>query len=143
MVLVGDHDADERGSGELITHPVGAGAARNPGRFARKAHPLQVVVERPLARRQCVGLRVHGGGGGGGVAAPDIKRIGNVHDLFCLFGEPQNQLEVLTAVVFRPLAAAGGLKQAPGECRQMGNVVAAPQIVRLKIRLEVVIHQML
>ena len=77
------------------------------------------------------------------MAAPDIKRIGNVHDLFCLFGEPQNQLEILAAVVFRPLSAAGGLEQTPGKGSQMGNVVAAPQIVRLKIRLEMVVHQML
>ena len=143
MVLVGDHDADEGGAGELIADPIGAGAARNARRLARKAHPFQVVVDGPLARRQRVGLGIHGGGGGGGMAAPDIERIGDVHDLFGFFGEPQNQLEVLAAVVLRPLSAAGGLEQPPGKGGQMGDVVAAPQVVRLKVRLEVVVHQML
>ena len=143
MILVGNHDADEGGADQFISHPVGAGTARDAGCLTRKAHPLQVVVEGPLARRQCIGLCVHGGGGGGGVTAPDVKGIGDVHNLFGFFGKAQNQLEVLAAVVLRPLSAAGSLKQAPGEGCQVGDVVAAPQIVRLKIRLEVVVHQML
>ena len=143
VVLIRDKHADKGRAGEGVLHPVGAGAALDALRRSFQAHPREVVVDGLFPRRQGVGFGRYSAGGAARVAAPDIKHIGDVGHLFRALGEAQDELKVLAAVVLAALAAARPLKEGPGKSGQVGDVVAAPQIVRLKIGLEVIVHQML
>ena len=76
------------------------------------------------------------------MAPPDIQHLFDMLDAACFFCQPQNQLMVLRTVKFRVFRRACLLQQRPGKHRQMGDVVAPAQIIRRKIRLEVVAAQL-
>ena len=141
MVLVGDQHADKRVRGQFVPQLKRAGRAGHRPRTAGQAHALQVGVDRPLPRRNGVGLGLHARGGRPGVAAPDIENFLDVLDAARLLGQAQQQVMVLRAVKGGVLIRPGRLEQRAGENGQMGDVVVAAQIVGRKIRLEMVAAQ--
>ena len=141
MVLAGDEHADQRVAGKGVVHLIGPGATGNGLHRARQAYPVQMGLHRPAARRQGVGLgldalavepawlRQYTAPGG---CAPPFwhARSG------AAAGHSPGRRRRPGRGRRPPRPAAGG------KGRQMGDVVAAPQIVRGEIRFEVIVHQM-
>ena len=59
-----------------------------------------------------------------------------------LFGQAQHQVMVLCTIVLTGFICTGTVQQCAGEHRQMGDEVDPAQIVRCKIRLEVIPAQL-
>ena len=134
MVLVGDQNADLGLTFHLPPHPVGAGE-QAVGNFALLAGAGQVVRQGPLGRRGHIGLGVGAPRGGPGVNPPVVQHLGQVGGAPHLFDQAEEQVVVLAAVALRPLAP-DLLIQFPAEHRQVTDVVAAEEIVRGIVRLE-------
>ena len=138
MVFVRDQHADERVGRQLVPDLESPRRALHRPGLARQPDPGEVRVDRPLAGRDRVGLGLHAGGRRTGVAAPDIEHFLDVLDPFRLLGQPQQQIVILRALKFQAFPRAGFVEQRTGEAGQVGDVVAAAQIVGREIRLEVV-----
>ena len=66
-------------------------------------------LERRDARFNAVGLGGDVRRRAAGTGAPVVQRMGNVDDLLGLFGQAEEEVVILTAVVFHPLTAAAAL----------------------------------
>ena len=69
--------------------------------------------------------------------------MGDVDDLLGLFGQAEEEVVILTAVVFHPLTAAAALHQGAAEDGQMTDIVVGTEVVQHEVRLEVVEHHVL
>ena len=72
------------------------------------------------------------------MAAPDIEHLFDMLDAMRFFCQAQNQIVILCAVKLLRLIGSGRIQQRAAEHRQMGDEVHAAQIVRCKIRFEVI-----
>ena len=76
------------------------------------------------------------------MAAPDVEHFLDMLDALCFFCQAQDQIVILCAVKLLRLIGSGRIQQRAAEHRQMGDEVHAAQIVRCKIRLEVIPAQL-
>ena len=135
MVFAGDQDADFGRALDLPFHPVGAGEQAVLDR-AFLAGAGQMVRDGAPGRRGHIGLGVRAARGGPGMDPPVVQHLGQMGRAAHRPGQPEEQVVVLAAVVFAPLAPQP-LEQIPAEHRQVADVVAAQQVVGRIIRLEV------
>ena len=143
VVLVGDHHGNPRMPRQLVVQLKRTRCAGNGAGFALQPDALQVGVDGALPRCDGVGLGVHRLGGGAGSSAPDVQTLFDVMDFCCLFGQAQNQIVILCAVIFRAFVGARRVQQLAAEHRQMGDVVDPAQVIGRKIGLKMVAAQLL
>ena len=138
VVLVGDEDAHLGFAHDVPLHPVGAGEQTVLHR-AGAPGAGQVVCQRLFRRCRNVWLGVCTAGGRPRVHPPVVEHLRHMGGTAGLFQQTQEQIMILTAVAFRALAAQL-LPQRFWEHRQMADVVAAQQVIRGVVRLEVRHH---
>ena len=138
VVLVRDEDAYLRVAHDIPLHPVGTGEqAILHGAGASGAG--QMVGQRLFGCCRHIGLGIGAAGGGACVHPPVVQHLRHMGRAAGLFHKAQEQVVVLTAVALRPLPA-DLIPQRLLEHRQVADVVAAQQVVRGVIRLEVGHH---
>ena len=142
VVLVRDQHTDLRVARQLIPDLERPGRIGHRHGVPRQTEALQLGIDGALTRCDGVGLGLHAGGGGTRVAAPDIEHLFDMLDAMRFFCQPQDQVVVLCAVKLLRLIGSGRIQQRAAEHRQMGDEVHAAQIVRCKIRLEVIPAQL-
>ena len=138
VVLIGDEDAHLRFAHDVPLHPVGAGEQAVLHR-AGAPGAGQVVCQRLFSRCRLIGLGIGTTGGRPRVHPPVVEHLRHMGGTAGLFQQPQEQVMILTAVAFRALTAQL-LPQCLFKHRQMADVVAAQQVVRGIVRLEVRHH---
>ncbi|MPN28910.1 hypothetical protein SDC9_176355 [bioreactor metagenome] len=141
MVFVWDEHRNERVRRQLVRHPVAAGGILLRGNRARQKEALQLRRNCFCARLNGIGLCRNIAGGRQRMAAPEIKHFRDMVHYVCLLGQPQNQIIVLRAVKLRALPATCLLQQFAAKHRKMGDIIAAAQRVRGKVRLKVIFAQ--
>ena len=134
VVLVGDEDADLRVALDVPLHAVGAGE-KPILHGAGPAGAGQMVGQRLFCSFGHVGLGLGAAGRRPGVDPPVIEHLGHMGRAAHLLDEPEEEVVVLAAVAGRALTAHG-LPQRFPEDGQMADVVAAEQVIRGIIRLE-------
>ena len=135
VILVGDEDAHLRLPHNVPPDPIGAGVqAILYGTGAAGA--LQMVGQRLLCRFGNVGLGIGAAGGRAFVHPPVVEHLRHMGRAAHLLNEPEEEVVVLTAITFGAFPAHL-LEQLPPEHGQMADVVAAEQIIRGIIGLEV------
>ena len=135
VVLVGDQDAHLRVAHDVPLHPISAGE-QPILHGAGAAGAGQMICQRLFGRRRHIGLGLRTAGGGTGMHPPVVQHLRHMGRAAGTFQQPQEQVVVLTAIALRAFAAKL-IPQGFFEHRQMADVVAAQQVVRGVVRLEV------
>ena len=130
-------------AGQLVPDLERAGRIGHRHGVPRQAEAFELCIDGTLPRRDGVGLGLHACGGGTRMAAPDIENLLDMLDAMRFFCQPQDQVVVLCAVKLLRLIGSGRIQQRAAEHGQMGDEVDPAQIVRGKIRLEVIPAQLL
>ena len=129
VVLVGDQDAHLRVAHDVPLHPVGTG--KQPILHgAGAAGAGQMICQRLFGRRRHIGLGLRTAGGGTGMHPPVVQHLRHMGRTAGTFQQPQ------AAVALRAFAAHS-IPQCLFEHGQMADVVAAQQVIRRIVRLEV------
>ena len=128
VILVRDQNRDQRLHPQVILHFVGGGKTA-VHRASLDLFAGQVLVDGPLCSLGHIGLGPHAAAGAALVQPPVIEHLGDVADLFGLFGEAEKEVVVLAAVKLGPQAAHLP-KQLRRESRDMADIVAIGQIIR-------------
>ena len=135
MVLVGDEDAHLRVALDVPLHPVSAGEEAVLHRTGA-AGAGQVVGQRLFGCCCHIGLGLGAAGSRPRMDPPIIEHLRHMGRAAHLLDEPEEEVVVLTAIALWPLAAHG-IPQGLLEHGQMADVVAAEQVIRRIVRLEV------
>ena len=135
VVFIGDKDAHLRVAHDVPLHPVGTGE-QTVLHGAGASGAGQMIRQRLFGRRRHIGLGIRAARGRALMHPPVIQHLRHMGRAAGLFDEPQEQVVVLTAIALRPLAA-NFVPQCFLKHRQMADVVAAQQIIRRVVRLEV------
>ena len=138
VVLVGDQDAHLRVAHDVPLHPVGTGE-QPILHGAGAAGAGQMICQRLFGRRRHIGLGLRTAGGRPRVHPPVVQHLRHMGRAAGALQQPQEQVVVLAAVALRAFAAKL-VPQGFFEHRQMADVVAAQQVVRGVVRLEVRHH---
>jgi len=138
VVFIGDKDAHLRVAHDVPLHPVGAGI-QTIFHGAGAAGAGQMICQRLFGCCRHIGLGLRTAGGGTSMHPPVVQHLRHMGRTAGTFQQPQEQVVVLAAVALRAFAAHS-IPQCLFEHRQMADVVAAQQVVRGVIRLEVGHH---
>jgi len=135
VVLVGDQDAHLRVAHDVPLHPVGTGE-QPILHGAGAAGAGQMICQRLFGRRRHIGLGLRTAGGRPRVHPPVVQHLRHMGRAAGALQQPQEQVVVLAAVALRAFAAHS-IPQGFFEHGQMADVVAAQQVIRRIVRLEV------
>ena len=141
VVAGGDQDADPVRMSDGVIGLVIAGRAGDEADLVHRDAAAGIMgLEGRDARVDAVGLGGDVRRRAAGAGAPVIEGVGDVDDLRGLFGQAEEEVVILTAVVLHPLAAAAALHQGAAESGQVADVVVGAEVVQHEVRFEVVEH---